>query len=92
MVMPVPELHRAYLQDMRALSHDEQGREILVGLTFDETEALIELMFSRWDISRSLEHIDRDAGRERQLYEKHELARLAIVVGESEARQAGPKH
>ena len=36
--MPISEAQRPYHEEMRRLARDEAGREVLVGLTYEETE------------------------------------------------------
>lgn len=73
--------HRAYLTEMRALANDEQGREVVAGLTVEETE----LYLRELNASGASDHwIELD--------ERHERARREMISAENEARQAGPKH
>ena len=77
---------RAYLTEMRALTTDGQGREVLAGLTFDETVFYIERG------RRFVQGIrDRDS-RDRflELHEKHERVRFAVLHGEHELQHDKP--
>lgn len=80
---------RDYLNEMRMLSTDNQGNEIFVGLTVEESEEYFKL--TRLD--------GRDSGdaqarsRYLTLYEKHERARLAVLGAEVAARHdTSPRH
>ena len=67
---------RTYLQRMLSLVTDKNGREVLVGLTRQESErylALCELIKSPGHVANT-EYID--------LKEKHELARMQVIVAE----------
>lgn len=80
---------RAYFTEMRTVSTDDEGREILVGLTFEETVFYME--YSR----RFLTGRDRDPDhRDRylQLHDKHERARLAVLGAEIQARNDPMRH
>lgn len=77
---------RIYYREMRALSTDAQGREILVGLSFEETQALMEHR-------RKFLTGNRDRDNQRyfmQLRDKHELARLAVLGAEHELKSDNP--
>lgn len=76
---------RDYLQQMRALSSDEAGREIFVGLSRWESEEFLGLLFSA---SRSADETDREL----ELAERHESIRSQIVGAEAEAKRADTKH
>jgi hypothetical protein len=77
---------RMSLTENRALTTDSQGRELLVGLTADETEAL---MNHRRKVSQG----DRDRTNRKyclELHHKHELARLEVVGTEIYVRAEKP--
>ena len=77
---------RTYLAEMRALSRDSAGREILVGLTFEETEFYME-----YTNKRMQGHKDRpNSKRYLELHEKHELARLEVLGTEIFVRNENP--
>jgi hypothetical protein len=65
---------RAYQTEMRGIGTDSQGREVLVGLTFEETD-----FYMHHVRAFAAGHRDREA-RQRylDLHHKHELLRLAI--------------
>ena len=66
---------RMSLTENRALTTDPQGREILVGLTLDETMALMShrRKFLQGDRDRA------NRGYCLELNRKHELARLEVI-------------
>jgi len=72
--------HRAFLTETRALTRDEQGRDVLAGLNVEETELYL----------RELESGASDHWLE--LDDRHQRARMQMISAEIEARQAGPKH
>jgi hypothetical protein len=81
--MNFTEAERFYLEDMRALSTDGEGREVFIGLSAEESAEFYE--FTRIEaIERSKTSEERD--RYLELHEKHEKARLQIVAAEIEAR------
>lgn len=74
---------RAYLIEMRALGTDELGREVLVGLTVEESAIHLGYAHERvGGMHRSVE----DGDRYLALHDKHERVRLAIIFAEVEAR------
>jgi hypothetical protein len=77
---------RASLSAMRAITTDGHGREVLVGLTVEETEFCMER--SRRFLKGQR---DRD-GRKKylELRGKHERARLQVLGAEIEARNEKP--
>jgi hypothetical protein len=76
---------RAQLSEFRAITTDEQGREVLVGLTLEETA------FYMAHVKRRPIIPDRE-GRKRyiELDKKHELARLAVLGAEVQRRNENP--
>lgn len=85
--MPVDEKMRPYLEEMRMLDRDREGREKLVGLTFDESEWYFAYLDDRFAVDRDeVERSDDDRDRYLVLHDKHERQRLAIVMAEVEAR------
>lgn len=81
----IPEEHRAYLLEMRALAKDDDGNEVLIGLTSSETE-----FYLRYSLG-SASHGESE--RYLQLNEKHEKARFVILGAENELRFDNPsKH
>lgn len=77
---------RNYLIEMRAITTDTQGREMLVGLTTEETEFYI--AYSR-DL-RGDSHNSADSDRYLELNNKHEAARLSVLMAENEQRVDNP--
>jgi hypothetical protein len=89
--MPVNEAHRPHLEFMRMLSRDVQGREVLVGLNSDETEwyfAHLEDELGPDRARRRKTAAQRTADRDRylELHDRHEVARIQIVLAEIEQR------
>ena len=77
---------KSYLREMRALTTDSQGRDVLVGLSFEETEIYV-------NHSRALLRGDRDRESRDlylQLHEKHERARLEVIGTEHYLRNENP--
>lgn len=77
---------RAYLAEMRAITTDTQGREILVGLTAEETAFY--MAYAR-DM-RSAGRNSVDSERYLELHDKHEAARLGVLVAENQLRVDNP--
>jgi hypothetical protein len=96
--MPVNEAHRPYLEFMRMLGRDGGGREVLVGLTYEETEWYFtyleeELGANHRRTRKTIAEMNSDRDRYLELHDRHEQARMQIVMAEIEAREAaGAKH
>ena len=83
--MRVTEAERQYLTETRSLTLDEEGREVLVGLTYEESSLL---MAYRRRLAAG--HTDEDPTIWLQLAERHERARsLNASAGAADA--AGSK-
>ena len=80
------ESERAYLKEMRAISTDSQGREVLVGLTVEETA--LYMAHSRAFLSGNRDRDNRDAYL--RLHDKHERARLEVIGTEHYLRTENP--
>ena len=77
---------RTYLNGMRALSTDSAGREVLVGLSFEESE-----FYMAYANQRMQGHKDRpNSKRYLELSEKHERARLEVLGAETYIRNEKP--
>jgi hypothetical protein len=79
---------RAWHSEMRGLATDEQGREVLVGLTMDET-----IFYTTYSRTRAAGDPDRDPdnrGRFLKLRQKHEVARIQVIAAENELRVGNP--
>lgn len=79
--MPVSEAQRPGLVAMRHLSRDAQGREVLVGLNYDETEWYFSNLEDDhgFDSSRPRKTVAEktaDTDRYLELHGRHEQARL----------------
>jgi hypothetical protein len=82
---------RAYLQEMRALATDLQGREVLIGLTFEETEFYLahsREMMSSDELGPNHHH--EDGERYLALHEKQERARFEVLAAENQKRVDKP--
>ena len=83
-MLPLTDEQRADLTEIRALAVDSQGREIFVGLTFEESVFYVEhgrRRFAGEDTSRA------DRLRYLELAEKHDSA---VVAAEIERRNENP--
>jgi hypothetical protein len=63
----------SYLNGVQALARDARGREVLIGLTFEETA---------WYINSSHRLLSRhraDRQRYLELHQKHEMARAKLL-------------
>jgi hypothetical protein len=79
---------RVWHTEMRGISTDEQGREVLVGLTMEETVFYVTRTRNRGSGVR-----DSDPGnraRFLELGQKHERARLQVIGAEIELRRENP--
>ena len=77
---------RAYMIEQRAISEDEQGHEVLVGLTFEETSFY--MTYGRKALSGDRDHKDTETYLE--LNDKHERARLEVIGTEVHLRNENP--
>jgi hypothetical protein len=79
---------RASLGWMRGITQDPQGRAVLVGLTFEETDFYITYRRKFLTLERNR---DRDHQRRYlELHRKHEIARLELVGTEIHLRNENP--
>jgi hypothetical protein len=83
------EKFRQYLTEMRAIGIDGEGREVLVGLTFDETAWYFEYSDRKLH-GKSGTNLDEDRDRYLVLSDKHERARLQVLGAEIEKRIDDP--
>ncbi|KAA0680284.1 hypothetical protein [Roseomonas genomospecies 6] len=88
------EAEMEYLEQMGALGKDEEGRRILVGLSFEETEEYFRVLnrqmehrgsdglapYASWDEK------DQESERYMELHDKHERARLAGIFNRMEGQ------
>jgi hypothetical protein len=81
--------HRAHLTEMRAIATDQDGREVLVGLTFEETEWYFDYQAQRLSGQRGRDHTT-NRRRFLALYEKHEQARLQVIGAEFQKQTDNP--
>ena len=77
---------RVYLTEMRAITTDASGNQILVGLTLEETDFYM-------DHARKFltgERDRRNADRYLELHDKHEAARFSVLGAEIFLRNENP--
>ena len=87
--LPLSDGERGYLQGMRALTIDVHGRECFVGLTFDESIWYVtDTKRRRGDVSPEEE--DQADARFDELSDRHDAARMGILVAENEMRVDKP--
>jgi hypothetical protein len=77
---------RDYLEWNRGLTTDTYGNEVFCGLTAPESAELLDLRSQ----PKPIDSKKRD--RRVFLNNKHEMARIAVVNAEIEARESGPKN
>jgi hypothetical protein len=85
--MPVKETDRAEFEAFGDLGFDSEGREILVGLSYGDTEWYLDVL----ERVRSGEgHVtDAELDRKSALDDRHTLVRLQLAAAEEEARSEG---
>jgi hypothetical protein len=82
---------RAFLEEMRGLAKDENGQDVLVGLTLEETEFYVTYTRKRAAGARERDPANRD--RFFALHDKHDLVRQQVILAEREARRdSSPRH
>jgi hypothetical protein len=79
---------RALLSEMRALTTDDEGREVLRGLTREETEFYVTYTRSHASGNRDRKPVTR--ARFQELYQKHERVRLQAIMDENYLRRENP--
>ena len=84
-MLQLTESRRAYLAEMRALTTDAKGQEVLVGL--DVEESVSYLAYAERKVAGNATRTERD--RYLALHDKHELMRLAVLGAEIQLRD-GP--
>lgn len=77
---------RTYLTEMRSITTNSQGEEVLVGLTPQETKFYMEYA-KRMDGG----HRPDDRDRYLELHDKHEHARLSVLAAEIQLRNDNPQ-
>ena len=80
---------RIYLNEMRAITTNTKGEEVLVGLTLQQTEFYME--FSNRILTSNQRISDEDRNRYLDLNEKHEKERLSILAAEIQLRNDHPQ-
>jgi hypothetical protein len=79
---------RAWHTEMRGISTDEHGREVLVGLTMEETVFYMSRARNRASGVRNSDPDNRTCFL--GLHQKHELARLQVIGAEIELLRENP--
>jgi hypothetical protein len=77
---------REWHSEMRSLTRDEHGREVLVGLTFEETDFYVTYLRTRHTAVRG--RGDRD--RFLELHQRHEIERHQVLAAEIYLRRENP--
>jgi hypothetical protein len=81
---------RDYLTEMRSIATDSTGREVLVGLTAEETDWYFAYTEKRMsDAPRGQNH-GNDRARYLALHDRHERARFQVLGAEIEKRTDSP--
>lgn len=81
---------RAFLTEMRAISTDSNGREVLVGLTADETDWYFAYCDRRISGAHRGPNYSDDPDRFLALDDEHERARLEVLGAEMQKRTNNP--
>lgn len=82
---------RSWHEEMRGITKDANGRDVLVGLTMEETEFY--LTYSRRFGARDRDRDPANQARMAELRRKHDIARCQVIGAEVEARNDGsPRH
>lgn len=85
--MPINEESRPYLEWMRMLARDDEGREVLIGLNYDDSEWYFAFQNDRHTAhTKTLAEQRAERDRYLELDDRHELARRRILTAENEAR------
>jgi hypothetical protein len=86
--MPVKETDRAEFEAFGDLGFDSEGREVLVGLNYDDTEWYLDVL----ERVRSGENnvTDAELDRKSDLDDRHTLVRLQLAAAEDERSRARP--
>jgi len=83
--MTFTESELAYLNEMRSLSTDPHGRIIFVGLTLEES-----IRFKAYNDTFIRSEAWEDPDEYIRLTDKHEIARIAVIAAEAQARNQTP--
>lgn len=79
---------RQWHSEMRSLTTDEHRREVLVGLTAEETDFYVTYLRRRNTGERDPSAANRD--RFLELRQKHERARIEVIGAENQLRVTDP--
>lgn len=77
---------RAFLAEMRAITTDSHGQEVLVGLSVEETAFYMNFAHQRTEGRGDSAATDRYL----ELHDKHERARLSVLGAENQLRNDKP--
>lgn len=81
--------HLPYLTEMRAVTTDENGEQVLVGLSASETAEYF--AYSEGRLNGTITGGDHELGaRYLELHDKHEPARIQVICAEAERRVLNP--
>lgn len=85
-ISDLPAERQAHLKEMRAIAEDNDGNEVLVGLTVEETS-----LYLNYVKQRVFGDADpNDGERYIQLHDKHEKARFSVLGAEHILRTEKP--
>ncbi len=84
--LPITKSERAYLAEMRALSTDKEGNEVVAGLTSEES--LFYVLYAQRDLEGRT--TKSDTSQYLALHDRHEKVRLAVLGAEMSLRDASP--
>ncbi|AYN94418.1 hypothetical protein EAW52_10830 [Pseudomonas sp. LTJR-52] len=88
-MLNLDEYQRQYMNELRMLTTDLEGNEVIVGLTVEESKKYLLLNPLMQDSHQS----DEEGDEYLRLHEKHEIARREMVLAENEARRnTSPRH
>ena len=73
---------RAAHSSTRALSTDASGREVLAGLDYEETTWYVQYLRTHGNG----QHAAESTSRFLELHDRHEIARMQVIVAEVESR------
>jgi hypothetical protein len=81
---------REFLTEMRSITTDGTGREVLVGLTAEETDWYFAYTARRMSDAARGPHHSEDRERYLALHDRHEHARFQVLGAEIQKRTDSP--